>query len=866
MEALEAQIADLQEKITQAPTQSQALKLALRSADLCIEAIKVAKTEPKREELRGKANSLIGQAESIKHEKAWRPSPTVAEITSAIKSTTLTHVEPKPSASTEVPVAKIRKLEGPKTTRELSAGEKLILWKASKLNDSNFPPWTDPPDDAEFQTPFVDRELKLSEQQRELFEGWKRVKDALPPPAWRLANDIPTASAYELTSSVDLVQDAASDCSVVASLCSAAARAQRNFPWIISDSIWPRSLDRSHPIASPNGKYILKLNFNGCWRKVVIDDRLPVSKNTRLLHVVDRKHPALIWPALVEKAYLKVRGGYDFPGSSSCSDLWAFTGWIPEQIFLQADDILPDALWNRIIRAFRFGDVFVTVGTGHLARKEENNYGLVSRHNYAVIDMKGSAGDRMLLLKNPWLTGTQWNSNLQKASTTDSALPAGSDWFTFEQVMSRFESIFLNWNPGLFSFRQDLHFQWNIKVKSPASLGGNPQFSLVTKADGFVFLLLNRHFQNERLGSEGSSAVGELPTGYISLTAYDSRGERVHLDEGCIERSPFVSTPQALLRLDMKAHMANTIVVAQQELPPITFGFSLSAFSNVDVELSHVNEEQICKVDITGVWKSGSSGGSQSSSRYYENPQFALTVPARTSLSMILESPADDIPIHVAIVHGRGERVFKLRSQDIIVQAETYRPGVVLANVSDLDSGTYTVICSTFEAGQHAEFTLTANATCRCLLRKIPTEGAGKFAYKLNQLCFGTENSKMAANLIPKRQVKFNIVASFIKVRVRPGMDSTDCGRSPLRITIDVGRGPDKKTILASNEGAFSDAQVVRTDTVDLYPRLLAHGDLWLVMERLAGPDPGFEELYEVQLFMDVPNGVQLGNWRGWDD
>lgn len=89
------------------------------------------------------------------------------------------------------------------------------------------------------------------------------------------------------------------------------------------------------PQISANGKYVIRLNFNGCQRKVVIDDRLPVSKTERTLHVVDRNNPGLLWPALLEKAYLKVRGGYDFLGSNSGTDLWMLVGWIPEQVFLQ---------------------------------------------------------------------------------------------------------------------------------------------------------------------------------------------------------------------------------------------------------------------------------------------------------------------------------------------------------------------------------------------------------------------------------------------------------------------------------------------------------------------------------------------------
>ncbi|KAK3068889.1 hypothetical protein LTS18_000492, partial [Coniosporium uncinatum] len=288
---------------------------------------------------------------------------------------------------------------------------------------------------------------------------------------------------------------------------------------------------------------------------------------------------------LIEKAYLKVRGGYVFPGSNPSTDLLILSGWIPEHVFLADDSTGPNALWQRIFNGFRYGDVLVTMGTGQMSNRVERELGLAGQHAYAVLDMKEEDEHKFLLLKNPWCEGTSWRGTLPRSSSMQNVAAMGNDitddasvsassgsfprpqeqyapgifWIDLNNALQHFESIYLNWNPGLFSHRQDIHFSWDlsdpVKRGSPGNFVNHPQFAFTCKGGGPVWLLLCRHFSDI---SEKSDDPDKLQTiiandlsGHISIYVYDRQGRRVYISDGPLERGPYVDSPQTLLRMEV---------------------------------------------------------------------------------------------------------------------------------------------------------------------------------------------------------------------------------------------------------------------------------------------------------------------------
>lgn len=226
--------------------------------------------------------------------------------------------------------------------------------------------------------------------------------------------------------------------------------------------------------------------MNGSWRGVEIDDYLPVDEYGNLMCAYSNK--SKLWVSLLEKAYLKAHGGYDFPGSNSSRDLFIFTGWVPEVIDLQLCD--RQEMFQKLLNGQRADDCLVTCGTGPLDEESEEKLGLVSSHAYAILEIKEYKGLKMLMVKNPWghkrYKGKfsfedleSWTTELRREFGYNkvSAEDYGMFWIDLDTFCEAFENLYINWNPKLLMYSRSFFDRWkypDMSCTEHVSIKRNP--------------------------------------------------------------------------------------------------------------------------------------------------------------------------------------------------------------------------------------------------------------------------------------------------------------------------------------------------------------------------------------------------------
>lgn len=531
-------------------------------------------------------------------------------------------------------------------SQQVLLGQKPSLWKANKV-------WSDP-----------DGDLVLSDKQKRKFFKWGRPNEIVQLRNSRGVKQQPPVMIRSINP-YSIRQQYVTDCSFIASLCICALFEKRFRKRLITSIVFPQD-SNGIPVYNPEGKYIVKLWLNGVARQVVVDDRLPIDRHSNLLcsHTTGDRNQLELWVSIIEKAYMKLCGGYDFPGSNSGVDLFSLTGWIPERVFFPKDpkkirdfETPPDRAWERLFSANSFGDCLITVSTSsEITEEQADSLGLVTAHAYAVLNVfQSQNGTKLLQLKNPWAqkgwTGKYSPHDKASWRIDKLALEAGYDpneaakhddgifWISWEDILLYFRNLQLSWNPQLFSYRVTTHGLWPKDQglsNDTFNVGANPQYIMAlsdqaVEKKATVWVLISRHVNKQE--QEGCEVKDFLT---IHLVRNSAKKERIWYPQGpdTMVNGAYTNNPHVLLRYDISdpADRYISLILSQHEKSQ-DLAYTLSCYSTEPFSIGRP-PPVLPSVSLSGSWTDLTAGGPVGSKSFFNNPMLAVKVPQETSMQL----------------------------------------------------------------------------------------------------------------------------------------------------------------------------------------------------------------------------------------
>jgi len=501
----------------------------------------------------------------------------------------------------------------------------------------------------------------------------------------------------------------------------------------------------------------------------------------------------------------------------------------------------------------------ITLGTAQLSRTAEKESGLVGEHNYAIISLRIEDGRKLMFIKNPWKTrGAEIASG--KTTTTSEQF-----WMSMDQIMQNFESIYLNWNPALFKYRQDIHFDWDLTQSSAGvSIVDDPQFAVKVSKSGKAWLLLSKHFRDK---NSKSKVENSHQPRYIGMSIYSNGGHKVMLKGNAILQSPLVDSHQNLLRSEiLNADELYTIVCNQADLEKIKYSFTLTVLANSNIELDVATDRYNHVAQTKGRWTKDNAGGNPTRPTFASNPQYELRVDRQTALSVSIEAPNDALAINIKLCHKDGERLLEVQSRDILCDSKDYKKGSASMTVNNLKKGSYILICSTFEAGQLGEYIVYVRSDQPVSMKLLPQDGGGKSRYEFPNAVFHPEDQALAMAILPRRLTSFTAIIRWLS-----GPDSSNQNSTMKRAMIVQGSAaqftpiPSSRVDNQSHQEFRNAENGLRTQTCYINPGMAKDSTIWLLIEREYVLDNSAIEELSIEVLTDLPDAViPASDWLSW--
>ncbi|KAL8659294.1 MAG: hypothetical protein Q9226_000509 [Calogaya cf. arnoldii] len=439
----------------------------------------------------------------------------------------------------------------------------------------------------------------------------------------------------------------------------------------------------------------------------------------------------------------------------------------------------------------------------------------------------------------------------------------GTFWMNLHDIFQHFESMYLNWNPGLFSYKEDIHFSWDTTQRNGrwASIGNNPQYQIYSKAGGTVWLILCHHLKSsDRTSQDDSSIARAIDTGFISIYLYHNRGDRIYIPEGHCTRSPYVDSLNTLLKVDLPKHARCTVVVSEQQLDRSSHTFTLSAFSLQPLSISEADDRYCSRTVRSDEWTSATAGGNASSANHGQNPQFSMELAQISDVALLLELDAGDLAIHVKLMRANGKPVRFVTTRDIVGDSGGYRKGHAFAEMRSVPAGRYTIICSTFEPGQYGKFSLHIGTMVDCIVERLSTRRpAGRFISRLPTLYFNEQIDRLWALVSCSRLTRLSVVAQS-RGTTKATSSRHQANDLPLKISLELGQGSMKRVLAVSGNDEFCNGYYgVQLDDVDIQPYMCAQAGIWIVVERAGPLQSHSQDGVNMEVYSDA--AIEVGSW-----
>ncbi|GLB37855.1 putative peptidase C2 family protein [Lyophyllum shimeji] len=655
-----------------------------------------------------------------------------------------------------------------------------VLRKGGSVNGLFFPLWDAPVDSNASLGPTAyedpDGQPKLSAEQAKVSPVWRR----LPPSTKTLRNH-----EHGRIFPREIVQHVVTDCSVCASISVLLEHSKR-----FNSNLAETAVHRAS-----SGRYDIKVLFNGAWRRIgkysillvlsrtrvliqeVVDDRLPYHPVDGRLMCMSVLSPnggsagaePILWPSILEKGYMKLLGGYDFPGSNSSIDLHAIAGWIPEHMEIEGPNFEQEKSWDRILEGFLTGRCVLTLGTGTKTRASWLEVELLPSHSYAVIDVIEENGARVLTVLD---TSVSQNAAKQAKESSTLQIP-------WSDVLNIFDGIYLSWDPSWWPKSVTFHGIWKRKGQDDPSSTQQVHLRFAKRSPAVeqeIWVLLTRHVTDSSRTSDFISLKVEVEdelrstSSVTDQTTIAAKGTYTNSSHVLVRTRVLASQPSGLLS-----------IFTSYDGDATEIGFTLSVFASSDLDIAWDETVPIPPHTkrIEGVLTSKNAGGNCTYPTFMLNPQYQLqirprptgsasqgTTKARVALTM---QASRDMPINVSLAYSQGGRIDELVENELAASSGAYSYG--LARVTkEISPGDYNVILSAFEPRYTGPFSLKIDSSLPFELRPIPQEDAGMYtkvvrgAWKRDTAVGGPTSDQYSKNPIFEIDVP---TSSQLKIRLQ---------------------------------------------------------------------------------------------------